>query len=86
MKTEAEIKQALREWIAATSGKIEARRLTDGTPIIEQRIVSSLQVMDLILFLERLSNRPVEIDRLKPGVFRDINSIYSGFFQAEGAG
>ena len=36
--------------------------------------------MELILFLEQLSDRPVEIDRLKPGVFRDINSIYSGFF------
>ncbi|HVF89064.1 MAG TPA: hypothetical protein VNH22_03285 [Blastocatellia bacterium] len=82
MKTEAEIKHALREWIAGTSGKIDARNLSDETPIVEQRIISSLQVMDLILFLERLSNRPIEIDRLKPGVFRDINSIYSGFFHS----
>lgn len=85
MKTEAEIKQALREWIAKTSGKIDAQSLSDRTPIIERRIISSLQVMDLILFLEQLSDRPVEIDQLKPGVFRDIDSIYSGFFRPAGA-
>jgi acyl carrier protein len=85
MKTEAEIKQALREWIAKASGKIDAQSLSDETPIIERRIISSLQVMDLILFLERLSNRSVEIDLLKPGVFRDIDSIYSAFFLPAGA-
>jgi len=85
MKTEAEIKRALREWIVKTSGKADAQNISDETPIIEQRIISSLQVMDLILFLEQLSNRSVEIDQLKPGVFRDINSIYSGFFQRAGA-
>lgn len=80
MKTEAEIRQSLRDWIAKTSGKIQPDQLADDTPIIEQRIVSSLQVMDLILFIEQLSDKPIEVEDLKAGVFRSIDSIYQNFF------
>lgn len=83
MRTEEEIRRSLRDWIAKTSGKIRAEDLGDQTPIIEQRIISSLQVMDLIFFLEQLSGRPIEVDDLKPGVFRDIDSIYQNFFASE---
>ena len=81
MRSEAEIRQALRDWVVKTSGKIQPAELNDETPIIEQRIISSLQVMDLILFIERLSNRSIEVDDLKVGVFRNINALYENFFQ-----
>jgi acyl carrier protein len=81
MRTEAEIKQALRDWIVGTNGKIRAEELNDETPIIEQRIISSLQVMDLIFFIERLSNRSIEVESLKVGVFRNVDAIYDNFFQ-----
>ena len=82
MKTEVEIRQSLRDWIIKKNGKIKPEELNDQTPVIEQRIISSLQVMDLILFLEQLSGNPIEVDDLKPGVFRDIDSIYRNFFNA----
>jgi acyl carrier protein len=81
MRSEGEIRQSLREWIAKTNGKMRPEDLGDQTPIIEQRIISSLQVMDLIFFLEQLSGRPIEVDDLKPGVFRDIDTIYQNFFR-----
>ena len=81
MRSEAEIRQALRDWVVKTSGKIQPDELNDETPIIEQRIISSLQVMDLILFIERLSGRSIEVDDLKVGVFRNINALYENFFQ-----
>ncbi len=81
MRTEEEIRRSLRDWIAKKSGKIRPEDLSDQTPIIEQRIISSLQVMDLIFFLEQLSGRAIEVDDLKPGVFRDINTIYRNFFR-----
>jgi len=80
MTHEIEIRDALRAWIVKTNGKIQPDQLDDETPIIEQRIITSLQVMDLILFLEKLSNRSIEVDTLKVGVFRNINSIYDAFF------
>ena len=81
MKTENEIRQSLREWIVKTIGKIRPEELDDETPIIERRIISSLQLTDLILMLERLSDNPIDIETLKPGVFRNINAIYRNFFQ-----
>jgi acyl carrier protein len=82
MRAEQEIRQSLRDWIVKKNGKIEPEDLNDQTAIIEQRIISSLQVMDLIFFLEQLSGNPIEVDDLKPGVFRDIDSIYRNFFNA----
>jgi acyl carrier protein len=85
MKTETEIRQSLREWIVKTSGKIRPEEINDDTPIIERRIISSLQLTDLILMLERLSDNPIDVEMLKPGVFRDINTIYRNFFQSANA-
>jgi acyl carrier protein len=85
MKTEIEIRQSLREWIAKTNGKIRAEDLNDDTPIIERRIISSLQLTDLILMLEKLSDNLIDVEMLKPGAFRDINAIYQNFFATENA-
>lgn len=80
MNTEPEVRQALRDWVVKTSGRISGEDLRDDTPIIERRIITSLQVMDLILFLESLSGRPIDPGRLKPGVFRDVDTIWRNFF------
>jgi acyl carrier protein len=81
MKSEAEIRQALRDWVIKTNGRIQPKELNDETPLIEQRIISSLQVMDLIFFIEKLSGRSIEVDDLKVGVFRSINVLYDNFFR-----
>ena len=87
MKTEREIREALREWIVRKSGgKVQAHELTDQTPLIEQRIITSIQAMDLILFIERLRERPVDVERLKPGVFRTVDAIYASFFAESSPG
>jgi len=80
MKSEAEVRQALRAWVLKTSGKIKPEELTDETPIIEQRIISSLQIMDLILFLEQTMGHSIDVEQLKPGVFRNISVITRNFF------
>ena len=83
MKAEAEIRHALREWVIKTSGKIKPEELTSETPIIEQRIISSLQIMDLILFLEQQTDHSIDVTQLKPGVFRNIDVIYRNFFRGD---
>ena len=80
MKSEAEVKQTLREWIVkASGGKIAPEALCDDTPIIEERIITSLQIMDLILQLEKITGEPLDVEQLKPGVFKNINTIYQNF-------
>jgi acyl carrier protein len=86
MKSEADVRQALRAWILTTSGKVKPEDLTDETPIIEQRIISSLQIMDLILFLEQMMDRSLDVEQLKPGVFRSISVIYRNFFEEAAGG
>lgn len=84
--TEAEVRQALRDWVIKTSKKIALDELDDNTPIVEQRIISSLQIMDLILFIEKLSKKSIDVESLKPGVFKNIDSIYHNFFEGNSHG
>jgi len=66
---------ALREWVARTSGKVLAADLRDDTPILEERLVTSAHLLDLVLYLEQLRGAPIDATRLRPGVFRSIDSI-----------
>jgi acyl carrier protein len=76
---EAGFKQALRDWLISQSSATRLTDFDDDTPLIERRILTSLQVMDLVLFLEELTGRPVDVEQLKPGVFRSVNAIYATF-------
>jgi hypothetical protein len=80
MKNESEVRQQLREWIAHKSGKVRPEEIADDTPIIERRIIKSLLIPDLILFVEEHTGRAVDVEQLKPGVFRNIDAIYRNFF------
>jgi hypothetical protein len=40
--------------------------------------------MELLIFVERLRRRPLEMEQLRPETFRSIDSLYKTFF-AEGA-
>ena len=80
MASEAEAKDALRACIARLNGKLPAEGILNDTPVIERRIITSLQVMDLILELEHLKGGPIDVERLKPGVFRDIDAMYAAFW------
>jgi len=78
--TELEVKHLLRQWIASNARRPVDGAIRDDTPILEQRVISSLQVMELILFVERTSGRPVNIAQLRPSAFRSIDDIYRTFF------
>ena len=81
MKNESEIRQHLREWIVHKSGSLSPNEIADDTPIIERRIIKSLQIPDLILFVEEHTGRAIDVEQLKPGVFRNIDTIYRNFFK-----
>jgi len=81
MKTDSGVRAALRRWVAEVSGKVGPHELDDATPIIERRIITSVQVMDLILFLEHLRGKAIEVDQLEPGAFRSIDALHRVFFE-----
>ncbi len=73
-------KQALRQWVLERNPSLREADLADDTPLIERRYLTSLQVPDLLLFIEQLRGTPVDAGRLKPGVFRSIDAIHGAFF------
>jgi acyl carrier protein len=78
--TEPEIKDLLRAWIV-NRAKSKPDSLTDDMPVLELGILSSLDIVELILHIERLRDgAEVEVDSLEPAAFRNINSMYSAFF------
>lgn len=77
---ESEVKRMLREWVGQHAHRPIDGELHDDTPILEQRIISSLQVMELILFIQKTAGRRIDVSQLKPCSFRSITSIYVTFF------
>lgn len=74
-----ETKQRLRAWIVANGHRITDAELTDETPLLERRILSSLQLAELLLFLEELRGAPVELEGLTGASFRDLGAMARAF-------
>ena len=80
MNDEHDVRDALRRWVAESSGSGRIEALDDSTPLFRSGILKSVQVTDLILYIEELTERSVDVEQIKPGVFRDIDTIYRNFF------
>jgi acyl carrier protein len=85
MTHENRIRDALRRWVVETSGSSRTAELDDSTPLFRSGLLKSVQVTDLILYIEELAERSVDIEQIKPGVFRDIDTIYRNFFASDHA-
>jgi acyl carrier protein len=84
--TEAEIREQLRAWIMKRA-RDKPASLRDDMPILGSGILTSLDVVELILYIEQLrGGLEVSIEALEPSVFRDVNSIYRTFFALPEAG
>ncbi|MBM4337391.1 MAG: natural product biosynthesis carrier protein [Deltaproteobacteria bacterium] len=82
---ESEIRKQLRAWILRRSQSKAKTELADDTPILESGLLSSLDVVELILFIENLKGAEVDVDDIEPEVLTNVNTIYDGFFRGEAA-
>jgi acyl carrier protein len=76
---ESEIRQKLRDWIVDRA-KEKPDDMADDTPILERGILSSLDVVELILFIERIKGDEVDMEKIQPETIRDVDAIYQAFF------
>jgi acyl carrier protein len=76
---ETDVRKALRDWIYDRA-KDKPARLDDTTAIIDDGILSSLDVVELVLFIENLRGTEVDVDALEPASFHDVDSIWKSFF------
>ncbi len=72
-------KQVLKTWLRENARS--PATIGDDTPLLAQRLITSLQVMELVLLIEELSGTPIDAALLEPGSFRDVNTICVKFFQ-----
>lgn len=80
MNSEQEIKDQLRSWIARKNGRVPSDSIADSTPIIEQRIITSMEVLDLIMYIESLGALGFDVSKLTAKSFKSIDAIYDVFF------
>lgn len=85
MSDETRIKERLRDWIVERTGRIAAADLTFDFPILERRVLRSLNVPELLRFVADLRGRSLAVHDIRPGVFRDIDTIYRSFFAGAAA-
>ncbi len=81
MSIPSSARDALRQWLAEKNGAIAQDQLSDDFPIMEQRVITSLQVMDLLLFIEELRGQSLDVRDIHPGVFRSIETICQAFIE-----
>ena len=73
----------VRSCLAAIKPDIDLDAVGDDTPLLEERVITSFDVLDLILHLEQVSGQSSNRTQLVPGSFRDIETIARVFLSAE---
>ncbi len=81
MNTEAI--QAVRGCLAGVKPELDVNAIGIHTRLLEERIITSFDVLDLLIHLEQASGLPIGRDQLKPGSFRDIATIARVFIVRE---
>ncbi len=76
-------RRAIYDWIVRTSAEDAADVLRGDTPLFEHGLLSSFDVVELILLIEELRGAPVDPDRIEPAALRDVDSICRAFFAPE---
>lgn len=69
----------VRHWVLRNATDLTEDQLTDTTPLLEARIITSLHVPELLLLLERLRCEPIDLSELGPGDLKDLATIYARF-------
>jgi acyl carrier protein len=85
VRPEAEIRAALRQWILTRAQAEPGRELRDDSPILEPGLLSSLDVVELVLFIESLLGAEVDPELIQPEALTDLDSLYDTFFKARAA-
>ena len=76
-------RQQVRTCLQKICPETDFGQIDDNTELLRERVITSFQVIDLILHLEQQRGRPIERSELEPGCFRDIVTIAQTFLEVE---
>lgn len=75
-------RRQVRECLQTICPQTDFDRVADDTDLLHERLVTSFQVIDLILQIEQARACSIRRSDLAPGCFRDIATIAERFFTA----
>jgi|TARA_B110000211_G_scaffold174342_1_gene197001 acyl carrier protein len=77
---EKTIREELRLWILDRAGAASDRLYSDDQTILDDGLLSSLDIVEFILFIESLREEEVDIEAIEPEVFNCIDTLVEAFF------
>ena len=77
---ESDVRTKLRDWIVKHAKTPPGKDFSDQTQLLEQGILSSLDIVEFVLFIESLRGEDIDTDDIEPAVFTSINTLYTAFF------
>ena len=77
--------ETVRECLAEIKPDADLTGIANDTPLLAERVISSFDVLDLILHLEQATGRRIERSQMLPGCFRDIATIANVFVKGRPA-
>jgi acyl carrier protein len=79
---ESAVRGQLRSWIIKHAKNPPGTDFSDETLLLEQGILSSLDIVEFVLFIENVRGDEVDTDAIEPDAFTSINALYTAFFAA----
>jgi len=77
---EDEVRAKLRGWILKHAKTAPRSAFNDDMLILEEGILSSLDIVEFVLYIESLRGDEIDVDDIDPQVFTSINTLYAAFF------
>ena len=77
---ESDVRQKLRDWILKHAKTAPGAAFSDQTQLLEEGILSSLDIVEFVLFIESLRGEDVDVDDIEPEVFTSIDTLHAAFF------
>lgn len=79
---EIDVRGKLRSWIVGHAKSPPGADFSDQTLLLENGILSSLDIVEFVLYIESLRGTDVDVDDIDPAVFSSIDTLYAAFFKA----
>lgn len=79
--TETEIRSRLKSWILEHTKNVAQPDFSDDTSILEKGLLSSLDIVEFVLYIEHLRDEELDTDDIDPEAFTSIDTLYQAFFR-----
>ena len=74
-------RQMLREWISSKVQSDDEVTITDKTLIIQDGLITSVDVLELILMIEQLGEIEIDATELEPNMLESVDKICRTFLE-----